>query len=143
MRIILFTDIKGVGRKNDIVNVSDGYGLNFVLPKKLGARATPAEITRHEARIKAESAEILRLQAIVKKLSKDPLIMKLKTGAKGVVFDSLTKNDVCKALVVKGYTDVKTVDIAKPIRTAGEHQGTAHFGHGIEATFTIMTSVDK
>ena len=143
MKIILLADIKGIGRKNELVTVSDGYALNFVLPKKLGIRATPGDMLRHEAHMKKENAEIERLKAAAKKLARDPLEMRLKTGAKGVVFDSLTKDDIKRALQEKGYADVTKADIAKPIRTAGEHEGVAHFGHGIETVFMIVTSVDK
>ncbi len=143
MKIILLADIKGVGKRNDCIAVADGYALNFILPKKLGIRATPVEIARCETLVKREQANITRLQAVAIKLAHDPLAIKLKTGAHGEVFNSITKDDIRRALEIKGYTDAKEVAIAKPIRVAGEHPATVRFGHGIEATLTIVVAVDK
>ena len=140
MKLILLADIKGIGRKNSLVDVADGYALNFVLPKKLGIRATPAEVERHGMLVKKDLAEIERLKKAAIKIAHTPLPLKLKTGAQGVVFDSLTKDDVERAVKAAGYADAKETIIEKPIRTAGEHQATVRFGHGIEAKITIVTT---
>lgn len=144
MKVILLADIKGVGRKNDLVNVAEGYAINFLFPKHLGMQATPAGIAKHDAMIKDEQAEITRLQALVKALGKEPLVMGVKAGAHGEVFDSVTKDDIRKELETKGHIDVREVHIVKPIRIIGDTKATIRFTHGIEGEITIRTvGVDK
>ncbi len=143
MKVILLVDIKGVGRKNDLVSIADGYALNFIVPKKLGIRATPAETIRHNALVKKEIAELERLKNVAAQLANESLVMTLKTGAQGEVFNSITTNDITRALEARGYTHIKEVDIPKPIRVIGEHPATVRFGHGIEAKITIIVTVDK
>ena len=144
MKVILLADIKGVGRKNDLVNVAEGYAMNFLFPKNLGMQATPAGIAKHDAMVKAGQAEIARLTALVKALGKEPLVMGVKAGLHGEVFDSVTKDDIRKKLEAKGHIDIREVHIAKPIRLIGDTKATVRFAHGIEGEITIRTEgVDK
>jgi len=144
MKVILLADIKGVGRKNDLVNVAEGYAMNFLFPKRLGMQATPAGIAKHDAMVKGEKAEIERLTKLVRLLEKEPLIMGVKTGIHGEVFDSVTKDDIRKELEAKGHMDIRDVHIDKPIRIIGDTKATIRFAHGIEGNIVIRTEgVDK
>ncbi len=140
MKVVLLQDIKGVGKKNALVNVSDGYASNFLFPKKLGIPATPGELAKHAARVKDEAAGITRLEAEAKKIMKEPLVMLLKTGKHGEVFDSITKDDIAKALGEQGCPEIRRVDLEHPIRTIGDHAAIVHFAHGVEANLTVRTT---
>lgn len=143
MKVILLADIKGVGRKNDLVNVAEGYAMNFLFPKRLGMQATAAGIAKHDAMVKAGQAEIARLTALTKTLAKEPLVMGVKVGPHGEVFDSVTKDDIRKELEAKGH-DIREVHMAKPIRIVGDTKVGIRFAHGIEGEITVHTvGVDK
>ncbi len=140
MKVVLLEDIRGIGKKNALVNVSDGYAANFLFPKKLAIPGTPGEIAKHAARVKDEAANIARLEEEAKKMEKEPLMMPLKTGKNGEVFDSITKDDITKALGNRGCPEIRRVDLDHPIRTIGDHASLVHFAHGIVANITIRTT---
>ncbi len=140
MKVVLLEDIRGVGKKNAVVNVSDGYAENFLFVKKLAIPATPGELAKHAARVKDEAASIARLEAEAEKLGKEPLVMPLKTGKHGEVFDSITKDDIAKALGERGCAEIRRVDLEHPIRTIGDHATIVRFAHGVEATITVRTT---
>lgn len=144
MKVILLSDIHGVGKRDEIVNVADGYAANFLFPKKLAVQATPSEIAKHAARAKAIAVEMEDLKTLASKLSAEPLAMRLKTGKDGGVFGSITKNDIALALKEKGFNSSGSeVILPKPIRTGGVHTATLRLGHGIETEIKIGVTVDK
>ncbi len=141
MQVILLKDVKNIGRAGNLITVSDGYANNLLIPKKLGVQATPVELAKYEARKAHDAREIERLKVLAEKLSQEPLQLTLKTGPHGEVFNSITKDDIAKALKKKGCVDI-TIELDKPLRTIGTHAVTVHFNHGIKATITVIAAMD-
>ena len=101
MKVILLEDVKSLGKKGEIVNVSDGYARNMLLPKKLGAPATPKNLNdlklqkAHEAKLAQEALEAAR--ALGEKVSASKVSVSIKTGEGGKVFGSVSAKEIAEA----------------------------------------------
>ena len=137
MKVILHADVRGVGKKNDIKDVSDGYALNFLFPKKLAVLATEKNVALQRNTTAQEEALLARLKQSVAAMEKESYSFTLKKGADGGVFSSITKHDIMKALVLKGYDGIKSVELHSPIKKLGDHAVLIHLERGITATITI------
>ncbi len=141
MKVLLLQDVKKVGRKNEVKDVSDGYARNFLFAQKLAVPADEGAM-KVKARIDAnEQALIDGYKAQAAKLKKDVLEFKVKAGQKGEVFGSVSAEDIRKALEAKGYHDAK-VRLEKPIRQTGVHDVEVDFGKGVKGIATIKISAE-
>ena len=101
MKIILLEDVKSLGKKGEIVNVSDGYARNMLLPKKLGAQATPKNLNdlklqkAHEEKLAKEALEAAR--ALGEKIDAAEVSVSIKTGEGGKVFGSISAKEIAEA----------------------------------------------
>ncbi len=126
MKVILLEDVKSVGKKGELINASEGYAKNFLIPKKLGLEATKANLNDYELKQKADAKrkqEILaEAQEIAKVLDDAVVTMKVKTGDNGKLFGSITNKEVAAAIVeqTKQKIDKKKVSIGDPIKMIGE-----------------------
>ena len=97
MKVILNQDVKGQGKKGDLIEVSDGYARNFLLPKKLAKEATKENINvmkgQQESREYRQQKELEEAQAIADKISAISVKMKAKAGENGKLFGSITSKD--------------------------------------------------
>ena len=125
MKVVLLKDVKNVGKRDDILTVSDGYARNFLFPQKLAAEATPGalkEIQRKRAAQDAREAE-LRTEALAKaELLKHKVItLEVKCGEKGRLYGSVTSAEVAEALEAQHgiKADKRKLDIGDPIREVG------------------------
>jgi len=147
MKVILLQDVAALGRKNDIKEVSDGYGRNFLLPRRLAAAATPAAIaalaaqkTRADRGVETECA---RHQAIAKKLAGMTLTLKTKIGEKGKAFGSVTAAKICDTLKQRGIAVEKEwIALAESIKTVGEHTVEIKFPHGIMGEVKVVVEAE-
>lgn len=125
MKVILLEDVKSLGKKGEIVNVSDGYARNMLLPKKLGAEATPKNLNdlklkkAHQqkvAQINLESA-----QEFAKNLEGKEIVLTLKVGEGGKTFGSISAKEISEAAQAQlGMTlDKKKLQLESPIKTLG------------------------
>ena len=103
MKIILLKDIRGLGKKHEIKEVSEGYARNFLLSKNLALQATPENLAKRNQWIKEEVKELNKIKQIAEKLSKEKIEFKIRAGEKGEVFGSVTKDDIKKELSKRGY----------------------------------------
>ncbi|KMT21784.1 50S ribosomal protein L9 [Clostridium cylindrosporum] len=125
MKVILKADVKGSGKKGEVINTSDGYARNFLFPKGLAIEATPGNIKSlelikaKEAKLKAE--ELAEAKALAEKIGELTVSLKVKTGDNGKVFGSVTAKDVAEALESQHGIKVekKKVDIKEAIKTTG------------------------
>ena len=127
MKVILLEDVKALGKKGAIVNVSDGYARNMILPKKLGLEATPKNL--NDLKLQKANAEkvaqenLEAAQAFAKDLETKEIILTLKVGEGGRTFGSVSSKEI--AIAVKeqlGYDlDKKKIQIKEAIRTPGMH----------------------
>ena len=125
MKVVLLKDVKNMGKRDDIVNVSDGYARNFLFPQKLAAEATPGtlkEIERKRAAQDAREAE-LRTEALAKAelLKNKAIVLQVKCGDKGRLYGSVTAAEVAEALEKQHgiKADKRKIDIGDPIRETG------------------------
>ena len=137
MKVVLLKDVKNVGKRDDIITVSDGYARNFLFPQKLAAEATPGalkEISRKRAAQDAREAE-MRAEATAKaELLKNKVItLGVKCGEKGRLYGSVTTAEVAEALEQQHgiKVDKRKIDIGDPIREVGIRQITVWLYSGI------------
>ena len=137
MKIILLADVKGVGRKNEVKDVADGYARNFLIARGLGVAADEKGMIVKKSADAKEQAEIDRLQAIAHKLAALPFEFTIKTGQHKEVFGSVSRRDVETALRDKGITEGEVV-LDHPIKSTGEQFVEIDFGKGIKGRIKII-----
>ena len=125
MKVVLLKDVKNMGKRDDILNVSDGYARNFLFPQKLAAEATPGtlkEIERKRAAQDAREAE-MRAEAMAKAelLKNKVIVLQVKCGEKGRLYGSVTSAEVAEALEKQHgiKADKRKIELGDPIRGTG------------------------
>ena len=143
MKVILLQDVKGKGKKGQMLEVSDGYARNFMLPKKMAIEATPDAINTMrmndkatQERIAKEKAEALALSKQLRELT---LVVTAKGGGAGRLFGSVTNQEIADALKAKaGITlDKRKIVIADTIKSVGTYTVTCKLGYEISAPLTV------
>ena len=143
MKVILLQDVKGKGKKGQMLEVSDGYARNFMLPKKLAIEATPDAINTMRMNDKAAAEKAAKERAaameISKKLRELTLIVKAKGGGAGRLFGSVTNQEIADALKASaGITlDKRKIVIAEPIKNIGTYTVQCKLGYEITAPLTV------
>ena len=143
MKVILLQDVKGKGKKGQMIEVSDGYARNFMLPKKLATEATADAIntmkmndTATQERIAREKAEALEISH---KLREMTLVGTAKGGGAGRLFGSVTNQEIADALKAKSgiALDKRKIVIADPIKSVGTYTVQCKLGYEINAPLTV------
>ena len=143
MKVILLQDVKGKGKKGQMIEVSDGYARNFMLPRKLAGEATTDAINTMRMNDKATQERIARekaeAMALATKLREMTLVVTAKGGGSGRLFGSVTNQEIADALKAKaGITiDKRKIVIADPIKTVGTYTVTCKLGYEITAPLTV------
>ena len=124
MEVILKEDVANLGHRGDVVKVADGYGRNFLLPRKLALQATLANkavIEQMKAAASRRSAEEkVQAQALVAKLEPLTLSFTRKSGENGQLFGSVTTADIASELAAKGFEiDRRKIQLSEPIKSLG------------------------
>ena len=127
MKVILLQDVKGQGKKGEIVNASDGYARNFLLPKKLAVEANDTNMKawkRNKAKEEAAAAEKLAdAQAKAKEIKGKTFVLKAKAGEGERLFGSVTNMDVAAALEENGVSvDKRNIEMEEHIKTIGQYK---------------------
>lgn len=144
MKVILQQDVKKVGSKGDIVEVSEGYGRNFLLPKKLAVEATAANL--ETAKQKANSAARKKQQAtdearlLAAQLEKVSVKVAVRTGDGGKLFGSVTGKDVADALAKEHGIDVdrRKISLKSEVTGAGEYEAVIKVHPEIQSTIRVL-----
>ena len=142
MKIILLQDVKGKGKKGQMIEVSDGYARNFMLPKKLAIEATPDAINTMIMNDKATQERIAREKAealeISKKLRAMTLVVKAKGGGAGRLFGAVTTAEIASALEKQGVKlDKRKIVLNETIKNVGTYTATCKLGYEINAPLTV------
>ena len=143
MKVILLQDVKGKGKKGQMLEVSDGYARNFMLPKKLAIEATPDAINTMKMNDKATQERIAKEKAAAletaKKLRELTLVVKAKGGGAGKLFGAVTNDAIAAALKANaGITlDKRKIVIAEPIKNVGTYTVQCKLGYEITAPLTV------
>ena len=128
MKVILLQDVKSLGKKGDIVNVSDGYARNMILPKKLGVEATPKNM--NDLKLQKANAEKIAQEnldaarAFAKDLEDKEVILTLKVGEGGRTFGSISTKEISDAAKAQLNLDIdkKKLQLSSPIKVLGVTQ---------------------
>lgn len=144
MKVILQQDVKKVGSKGDIVEVSEGYGRNFLLPKKLAVEATAANL--ETAKQKANSAARKKQQAtdearlLAAQLEKVSVKVTVRIGEGGKLFGSVTGKDVADALAKEHGIDVdrRKISLKSEVTGAGEYEAVIKVHPEIQSTIRVL-----
>ena len=142
MEVILLQDMDKLGNRGQIVKVADGYGRNFLLPKKLAVAATPqnrkwveqqrVRFLKQAAKEKAEAEDLAKLLADVS------LTFTRKAGEQGTLFGSVTAIDVAEGLHAQGYNiDRRKIHVDPPIKLLGEYDVTVRLHREVTATIKV------
>ncbi|MFA6599770.1 MAG: 50S ribosomal protein L9 [Candidatus Omnitrophota bacterium] len=142
MELILLNDVTNVGRKGDVVKVSDGYARNFLFPRKLAMASTRTnqkfveEQRTRSAERKAKEKQKAQIRA--GELGKLNLVIPAKTGEKGKLFGSVTSEHVAEALKLQGFeTDKKHVLLKEHIRLIGSYTVPVEIYPGVKASVSV------
>lgn len=125
MKVILLKDIKGTGKKGDILNASDGHARNYLIPRGLAKEATDGSVKELEhqnaSKVKKEEAELANAKALAERISTLDITFKTKAGEGGRLFGSITNKDVADMIKSKHNLDIdkKKIAMDQPIRTLG------------------------
>lgn len=128
MKVILIEDVKGHGKKGDVVNAADGYARNFLLPKNLAIPADEANMKqwkRNKAKADAKAAaDLEKAQTLAQQLKDQEFILQAKTGEGDRLFGSITNKDVAEAMeaAYKVKIDKRNVEMEDHIKNLGSYK---------------------
>lgn len=143
MKVILLADVKGSGKKDEIISVSDGYARNFLFPKKLAVEATPGAQKEIEKKRAAEAAREAERRAAAQQkadaLKGKVVNMSVKCGSAGRLYGSITTAEIAAELEKQHgiQVDKRKIDLSDPIRTVGDVQIGVWLYSGITTTMTV------
>ena len=144
MKVILQQDVKGQGKKGQLVDVSDGYARNFLLAKKLAVMATPENLNTMKQQEKAKKAQMAaekaEAEATAKKLEGLTVKIAAKAGDGGHLFGAVTAKEVAEALAAQHSVNIPKAKLVldEPIKACGGYQIKAKLGYEIVGTVNVM-----
>lgn len=143
MKVVLLKDVKGTGKKGEIKEVADGYAKNFLL--KNGSAKLADNTALSENKTKTDSAkfhkqqEIMSAKELAKKLEGKSISLKIKCGANGKTFGSITSKEISESLEISGISiDKKKIELKEPIKTVGTFSVMAKIYPEITAKFNVV-----
>ena len=142
MKLILRQDIAGVGRRGDIVSVSDGHARNYLLPRGLAIPASDGAVAQAEAmrrrRDLREAADRDSARTVAAELGSRTFTIKARAGSEGRLFGSVTSADIAGVLASQaGITLDRKKIVTQPIRTTGQHTAIVRLHTDVECTVTV------
>ena len=143
MKVILLHDVRGKGKKGQMLEVSDGYARNYMLPRKIAIEATADAVNTMRMNDKATQERIAREKAeameVSKKLREMTVVVNAKGGGNGRLFGSVTNQEIADALKAKtGITlDKRKIVITDAIKNVGTYTVTCKLGYEITAPLTV------
>ena len=149
MKVILQQDVRGQGKKGQLIEVAEGYARNFLLPRKLAVPATADAVNTMKLKEKAKKAEDARLkaeaEAIVEKLKNSPVNVTARAGANGKLFGAVTSKEVSDALQAQYGIELAKQKIVmdEPIKAYGSYELKAKLGYEVSGTVYVMVVEEK
>lgn len=143
MKVILLEDVKSLGKKDDIVEVSDGYARNYIIPQKKGVQATSENMNNLKLQ-RANKEKVAREQyeaaaALGKQIEGSPVVIKLKLGSGGKLFGAISTKEISQMLKAQYDIDVdkKKIVLNDPIKELGEHKVKIKLHKDVSCTLTV------
>ncbi len=143
MKVILLQDVKSLGKKGEIVDVSDGYARNFIFPKKFGVEANAKNLNdlklqkANDEKVAAEN--LAKAQELSGKLKDRKVVVKLKAGEGGKTFGSVSSKEIAEAAAeqLDLEIDKKKIQITDPIKNLGDYEVTVKLHPQVNATLKV------
>ena len=149
MKVILKENVKSIGKKDEIVNVSDGYARNYLFTKKLAVEATPANLAKLKTKKDSEqfkkNQEKEEAKQVAKRLSEIKLEIKVKAGENGKIFGGVSSKEIAEKLD-KEYNikvDKKKIDLKEAIKTLGVTVVEIKLYEGVVGSIKVATTAEK
>lgn len=148
MKVILQEDVKGKGKKGQMIDVSDGYARNFLLPRKLAVAATADNINTQKlldkARREREAAEKEAALELAAKLKECPVVVTAKAGAGEKLFGSVTTQEISNAIRDQyGFDIAKTKLVSEPIKAFGSYDVKCKLGYEITGVVKVTVKPEE
>ena len=144
MKVIMLEDVRGVGKKGQIIDTADGHARNFLIPKKFAMEANKANMNALEAK-KKDAASKLRhdydhAMEVAERLKDEKVVIPMKIGENSKLFGSVTNKEIAAALTSQTGLEVdrKKVMLEDPIKTAGETQVEVKLHSEVTVTVTVQ-----
>ena len=142
MKVVLLKDIKGTGKKGDIKDVADGFASNYLFKNNLAKPADSSELNENQGQKSAQKfhkqEEIKNAKALASEIEGKVVTLKIKCGANGKMFGSVTSKEISEALAQSNINlDKKKIELKEPIKTLGVYKVTAKVYPEITATFSV------
>ena len=143
MKVILLDNIKGVGKKDEVINASDGYARNYLLPKKLAVEANTENMSKLKAQKDAnqyrKDTEKEDAKKIAEKLTKIMVRIQVKAGENGKIFGGVSAKDISENLEKQHNIkiDKKKIDLKETIKTLGVHNIDVKLYEGVSGKIKI------
>ena len=149
MKVILQQDVKGQGKKGQMVEVSDGYGRNFLLPRKLAVEATAENVNTMKMQDKAKAARLAEekaaAQALAERLEGVQVNIKARAGQGGKLFGSITSKEISEELKAQFGLDVgkSKIVLSDPIKSFGAFDVKCKLGSEVSGVIHVLAIEDK
>lgn len=143
MKVLLLQDVKTIGKKDEIHEVSDGYARNFLLPRKMAVAADAGALnvakTKSDAKAHHAAEALAAAQALAEKIKDQTVELKAKGGAAGKLYGKITSKDVAAALSQKIGTEIdkRKVELSRDIKDFGTTECTVLLHPGVVAPFKV------
>ena len=143
MKVVLLKDVKNMGKRDEIVTVSDGYARNFLFPKKLAMEATKANLNvvkqQQAAALRQAAEQLAQAQEQAKAMESVCVRMPVRVGANGKLFGAVSSKEIADALKSQwGYDiDKKKIQLDEPIKTVGEQEVAVRLHKDVTATIKV------
>ncbi len=147
MQVILLQDVKGQGKKGEVIDVNEGYARNFLIKKGYAEAATANKLNEIKQKKASESyrkaEELKSMQAMSKDLNGKSFTVRIKAGQGGKVFGSVTAANISDALSAGGYNvDKKKISLAQPIKTIGEYEVELKLYEGVSCKIKVLVEAE-
>ena len=149
MKVILLQDVKGQGKKGEMKEVSDGYGRNYLLPRKLAVEATADNLNAYKLKEKARAAALAAEKAKAEENAKllESVVVKIsaRAGAGGKLFGAVTSKEISDALLAQHGIEIDSKKIvqAEPIKGYGSFEVKCKFGYEISGVIHVLVVEEK
>ncbi len=147
MKVLLLQDVKAQGKRDEIIEVNDGFGRNFLIKKGLAVEATPKVLNEYRLRKQKEEAdrqkEIAAAKETAAKLQGTGVTVKVKCGENGKLFGAVTAKEISESLAAMGYDiDKKKIVLKEPVKLIGRYEIEIKLYQGISAS-VFLTVTDE
>lgn len=143
MKVILKQDVDNLGLKGEVVEVKDGYGRNFLIPRGLALVATKSTVKRYEEETRQQARKLEQqrkdAEAIARRLDETELVIAAPVGEEGRLFGTITTQQIAEELAKQGIeVDRRRISLDEEIRTTGEYKATVRLQRDVAGHPTIQ-----